>query len=238
VHELTRVALRNKHRIRIIRNIEKGIIRHCGIEPYEVVLIRPGSLPKTTSGKVQRSRARELYLSGQLSVVERSVLNAAIARRVLPLLIYFQSRMWNLICCVLADLLNVEKVGVDDNFFELGGHSLLAVQLISRLRQTLGREIALRELFEFPTVRTLAQQLSRANFVTLAPITRADRDQALPLSWAQQRLWFIDQLAGTGAAYHIPAAVRLQDCWMSLHCRQHWIRLLQDTKYFAQCLRV
>jgi len=113
------------------------------------------------------------------------------------------------LCGVWAKALRIEQVGVRDNFFELGGHSLLAVQVVTRIRQVLGRELPVRALFESPTVPTLARQLSSAVRAEERPMVCADRTQALPLSWAQQRLWFIDQLEGGGAAYHVPAAVRL-----------------------------
>jgi len=109
-------------------------------------------------------------------------------------------------------LLEIEQVGRDDDFFELGGHSLLAVQLIARLRQELNVEVALREFFAQPTPAALARVVSDAGLAVLPPIIPVDRSLPLPLSWAQQRLWFVDQLdhAAAGAAYHIAAGVRLQ----------------------------
>src|SRR6185295_4226989 len=94
-------------------------------------------------------------------------------------------------------ILGVEEIGIDDNFFELGGHSLLATQLLSRVREAFGVEVSVRELFEGPTIRELGtgiEQALKAGAGVAAPIMRADREQELPLSFAQQRLWFIDQL--------------------------------------------
>ncbi|MFZ6658964.1 amino acid adenylation domain-containing protein [Undibacterium sp. TJN19] len=110
---------------------------------------------------------------------------------------------------IWQDLLHVERVGRNDNFFELGGHSLLAVQLMTHIRQGLGREVTLRQLFEYPTVHALSLHLTSARAISIAAIEPADRSQPLLLSWAQQRLWFIDQLDGGGAAYHMPDALRL-----------------------------
>jgi acyl carrier protein len=97
-----------------------------------------------------------------------------------------------------AELLGVEQVGIHDNFFDLGGHSLLATQVISRVRELFNVEIALRQLFETPTVTDLAQSIEIALKETsglLAPrIERVSREELLPLSLAQQRLWFIHQL--------------------------------------------
>ncbi len=108
------------------------------------------------------------------------------------------------------ELLRVERVGRHDNFFELGGHSLLAVQLISHIRAALHVELPLRELFATPSLSALADAVRAAGASTLGRIEIADRSQPLPLSLAQQRLWFLDQLdKAASAAYHMPAALRL-----------------------------
>ncbi|WP_031373871.1 non-ribosomal peptide synthetase [Lysobacter antibioticus] len=111
---------------------------------------------------------------------------------------------------VWQDLLGRERVGRNDHFFELGGHSLIAVQLVTRLRESRGVELSLRDVFARPVLADMAQSLRGARAAALPPILAADRDAPLPLSWAQQRLWFLDQLdSAAGAAYHMPAALRL-----------------------------
>ena len=111
---------------------------------------------------------------------------------------------------IWQELLGVERVGRNDSFFDLGGHSLLAVQLLGRMRRDLGQEIQLRELFDSPTLAGVAGRLQRADEALTTPMERADRKKDLTLSWAQQRLWFLEQLEDLGAAYHIPAVLRLQ----------------------------
>ncbi|MCF5455205.1 non-ribosomal peptide synthetase, partial [Pseudomonas syringae] len=91
-------------------------------------------------------------------------------------------------------LLGLERVGRHDHFFELGGHSLLAVQLVSRLRQRFEVEVALRDVFAEPTLQGLARQVANARLSAQTSLTPVDRNLPLPLSWAQQRLWFLDQL--------------------------------------------
>ncbi|HEX8282851.1 MAG TPA: amino acid adenylation domain-containing protein [Pyrinomonadaceae bacterium] len=115
---------------------------------------------------------------------------------------------------VWGQLLGVERVGAGDNFFSLGGHSLLATQVMSRIRDTFGVEIALRELFEQPTLRALADCVDASRQAAspvgeAPPLVRAARTDALPLSFAQQRLWFLEQLEPGGTAYNIPVALRL-----------------------------
>ncbi|MBV6325446.1 non-ribosomal peptide synthetase [Duganella violaceipulchra] len=110
-----------------------------------------------------------------------------------------------------SELLGLTRVGRHDQFFELGGHSLLAVRLVSRLRQQLGVELPLRALFEQPTLAGLAAAVALAGRASGGAIAGADRGQPLPLSWAQQRLWFLARLDPAGSmAYHMPAALRLR----------------------------
>jgi len=113
---------------------------------------------------------------------------------------------------VWAEVLGVERVGAADNFFDLGGHSLLATQVISRLRSALGIEVPLRAVFESPTVESLAAFLDASAAPTRqgGAIPRVDRGRPMPLSFAQQRLWFIDKLEPGVAAYNIPNALRLE----------------------------
>ncbi|MGJ0490367.1 non-ribosomal peptide synthetase, partial [Methylobacter sp.] len=113
------------------------------------------------------------------------------------------------LAAIWQDILGIERVGRHDHFFELGGHSLLAVQMITRIRQGMGCELALRDLFDYPVLQGLARQLQQSDASTLAPIERADRSQPLPLSFSQQRLWFIAQMEGASEAYHIAGGIRL-----------------------------
>jgi amino acid adenylation domain-containing protein len=113
-----------------------------------------------------------------------------------------------LVCGVFAQVLGVERVGPQDDFFALGGHSLLAVVLIARLRAVLGVEVRIRALFEAPTPAGLAGRIAAAGpgRIPLGPRVRTGR---VPLSFAQQRLWFIAQLEGAAEPYVNVVAVRL-----------------------------
>ncbi|NOK13568.1 amino acid adenylation domain-containing protein, partial [Corallococcus exercitus] len=111
------------------------------------------------------------------------------------------------------ELLGVSQVGIHDDFLELGGHSLLATQAISRIRAAFGVELPLRALFEAPTVAALAQRVEAARAEAspgVPPLKPAARTGPLPLSFAQQRLWFLEQLSPQGSLYNIPSLLKLE----------------------------
>lgn len=115
-----------------------------------------------------------------------------------------------LLAGIWAEVLGVEKVGLDDHFFELGGHSLTATSLVSRLRSALNLEVPVRALFQHPTLGAFADQaLPAASAPALPPIQPAAGDSALPLSFAQERLWLFDRLHPGTSAYNVAEAVRL-----------------------------
>ncbi|MCX7570500.1 amino acid adenylation domain-containing protein, partial [Tumebacillus sp. DT12] len=133
------------------------------------------------------------------------------------------------VAAVFAEVLRLEQVGVHDHFFALGGHSLLATQAVSRLRTAFDTEIPLRWLFEAPRVEDLAARLGQsgqgqATAVPLIPVPRTER---LPLSFAQERLWFFEQLQPGTAAYNIPGAFRLQGRLDLAALQQSFTRLIE-----------
>ncbi|MQA07681.1 MAG: amino acid adenylation domain-containing protein [Pseudonocardiaceae bacterium] len=117
------------------------------------------------------------------------------------------------LCQLFAEILGagqtgVGSVGIDDSFFDLGGHSLLATRLISKARTALSAELAIRDLFEAPTVAELAPRVGETGQAR-TPLVPVPRPAELPLSFAQQRLWLIQSASGTSAAYNFPLVMRL-----------------------------
>jgi amino acid adenylation domain-containing protein/thioester reductase-like protein/non-ribosomal peptide synthase protein (TIGR01720 family) len=155
------------------------------------------SFPLTPSGKVDRRALPAPDL-------ESTLLEKYVAPR---------TPIEELLTQIWAQVLKVEQVGIDDNFFELGGHSLLATQLVSRIRNIFQVELPLYELFTAPTVGELAHiigQLQQENLELSAPplLPRA-KNSDLPMSFAQQRLWFLEQFDQKSVLYNIPTALRL-----------------------------
>ncbi len=115
---------------------------------------------------------------------------------------------------LVRSVLKIADAGVNDNFFELGGHSLLATQMLSRIRDAFGVELPLRDFFENPVLADLALKIEQLRLtdqsLAAPPIEQTDHSSELPLSFAQQRLWFLDQLAPGSANYNIPTVLRLK----------------------------
>jgi amino acid adenylation domain-containing protein len=165
--------------------------------PSAFVLLE--ALPLTITGKVDR---RALPAPG----MDRSSSSAPFVAPRTP--------VEEVVSLIWAELLRVDRVGVHDNFFELGGHSLLATQVISRVRNNLQVEVPVRALFERPTLSGFAYVVesarrSRGGF-QMPPLEPADRAVELPLSFAQQRLWFIDQFEPGNPVYNVALGVRLR----------------------------
>src|SRR6185369_14352836 len=150
--------------------------------------------------------------------------NGKVDRRALPAPEQFEGRnadqvrtavTWyeELLIELWAEVLHVGEVSTDANFFELGGHSLLATQLISRIREAFRVEMPLRALFEEPTVAGLAKRIEKARGQGLeesaGEIERVERTERMPLSFAQQRLWFLNQLEPNSSFYNCPGSIRL-----------------------------
>ncbi|MFF8827904.1 amino acid adenylation domain-containing protein [Streptomyces sp. NPDC015131] len=139
------------------------------------------------------------------------------------------------LCALFAEVLGLPagSVGIDSDFFDLGGHSLLATRLVSRARTALGTELAIRDLFEAPTVAELVARATRSGGAARPALTAGDRPDELPLSHAQQRLWVIQQIECTSAAYNFPLVMRLRGTLD----REAWATALADVTARHEALR-
>ncbi|MFG2803951.1 condensation domain-containing protein, partial [Streptomyces pseudovenezuelae] len=166
--------------------------RHLPDHMIPSVFVELAELPLTTNGKIDRAAlpapdATRKQLTGHVPPSNLAE---------------------ELLAGIWTQVLGVDRVGTTDDFFELGGHSLLATQVVSRVREVFGTEIPLAALFDHPTVQALAALVETAATPTPAPpIGAVSRDEHLPLSFAQQRLWFLDQMEPGSAEYNVPAPV-------------------------------
>jgi amino acid adenylation domain-containing protein len=187
---------------RIADSIRDAIAVTYELPVHRVVLVPPGAVPKTSSGKVQRSLARRLYLDDALEIMARSEPE--------PVRAQAPSEVVDRIRAIMAEVLGLEDVAATDDFFALGGHSLLATQLASRVRELLAVDLPLRAIFESPTPIALAAGV--AAFPAAAPsnpIVQIDRSGRLPLSFSQERMWFLHRLNPQSAAYNVAGAIAL-----------------------------
>jgi len=127
---------------------------------------------------------------------------------------------------IWQELLNLERIGIFDNFFELGGHSLLAMRVVSAIRRELNVELNIRDLFAHSTVALLSAHINSQTKDLLFPAIKAvsPRPEHIPLSFSQERLWFIDRLEGS-IQYHLPAVLRLKGN-LSLEALEHTLQAI------------
>ncbi|MFB2879416.1 SDR family NAD(P)-dependent oxidoreductase [Floridanema aerugineum] len=175
-----------------------GICDRFGIQsPWDSV--HSSELPLTETGVLDREQLIALDRQNARPVQELIAPRTDIEQQV--------AQIWQ-------EILSLAKVGVNDNFFELGGHSLLGTQLVFRLSQTFAIDLSIQSLFEHPTVAKLSAAIEtaihRTQALTASCIQQVSRDEFLPLSFAQQRLWFLDRLEdGKSATYNMPTALYL-----------------------------
>ena len=173
-------------------------------------------LPLNASGKVDRHSLPAPDLAAQ--VRERYVAPSTPTEEVL-------AQIW-------ADVLRLDQVGLQDNFFESGGHSLLATRVMAQVRESFAVELPLRAIFEASTVGALAGRIEQARLgeqgLRLADLRRRAAESVVPLSFAQERLWFLEQLEDLGDAYHIAVGLRLSGdlrvAVLERSVRELWLR--------------
>ncbi|MEO9196819.1 MAG: amino acid adenylation domain-containing protein, partial [Polyangia bacterium] len=179
-----------------VEDVQASLERRLPVHMVPRAFVTMSALPLNASGKVDRKALPAPALTdlvGDAYVAPRTPLEEGLAQ------------IWR-------DLLRVERVGVHDDFFALGGHSLLATQVVSRMRSLLQIELPVGALFEAPTVSRLAERVQGTSTTQGAAtaMVRVSRDAPIVSSFAQSRLWFLDQLEGSSATYNVPVVLRLE----------------------------
>ncbi|MGZ5134066.1 MAG: amino acid adenylation domain-containing protein, partial [Flavitalea sp.] len=160
--------------------------------PSEFITL--GRLPLTSNGKIDRrflSRREDKSVANKLNYEPPA------------------TELEQALASIWKELLGIDRVGIHDDFFELGGHSLLATRAVSAVRRRLNVELTIKDLFTHSTIAGLIEYFASQNRVVLPPIKVEPRTEFIPLSFSQERLWFIDRLEGS-VQYHIPAVLRLK----------------------------
>ncbi|WP_129933703.1 MULTISPECIES: non-ribosomal peptide synthetase [unclassified Pseudomonas] len=192
----------------LIKTLRQVVADACRQAPAVVLLLNPGALPKTSSGKLQRSACRLRMDDGSLDCYARFPEVSEAGTRASA-----GDELQARIAAVWRDILKVEAVAADDHFLLLGGNSIAATQATARLADELGIDLSLRTLFEAPVLADYSKavaQIIADGAAGTAAITTLERAQALPQSLAQNRLWLLWQLEPQSAAYNIPAGLHLR----------------------------
>ncbi len=211
--------------------VREAVVRAVGTDP-QTMRLAAYIVPDPEDFDVDRLRAAlrerlpEYMQPASFTVMEAFPLthNGKVNRRALPEPDFEQhdrpadttaaTPVQELLLSLWRDVLDMENISVNDNFFHIGGHSLLATQLVSRIRDAFDVEIPLRQLFEQPTISFLArlieEEKNSEKGYSLPPLKAMERPADIPLSFAQQRLWFLDQLQPGGTFYNIPAAFTIK----------------------------
>ena len=192
----------------LIKAIRQAVAEACQQAPSVVVLLNPGALPKTSSGKVQRAACAIRHADGSLDSYAQFPGQPGQASEVA-----LESDLQRQIAAIWCEQLQLAHVAGDDHFFLLGGNSITATQVVARLRESLGLELSLRLLFEAPTLAAFATavaQLQQDGGVAQGAIHVLSRQEDLPQSLAQNRLWITWQLDPHSSAYTIPGALHLR----------------------------
>ena len=191
--------------IPIVNSLKRVINEKIGIEVAHVIQVK--NIPKTTSGKVQRYKLRDSFMRGEFELVKHEIERLLLENFEKREYIQPNSNTEKELAQIWSDVLNIKQVGIRDDFFALGGNSLHITQTISRIRDSFGIELEQGEIFESPDIEQLAKKLELYNKnqqgrFELIKRTSVGKNR-LPLSFAQQRLWFLDGLNSESPQYNL-----------------------------------
>ncbi len=238
--EIGRSVQKNVPAEQLITAIRQAVAEAYQEAPRAVILLNPGALPKTSSGKLQRSACRSDLLDGSLNSYAQFPAHTALSRgahstpyeNAAP--VGCAARTTNAlhaqIAAIWAEHLHVPSVADNDNFFLLGGNSITAAQVMAQLREQLGVSLELRHLFETRDLAGFSQQIAEQiekGATAEGSMPRLARNQNLPQSPAQNRLWFLWQLDPSSAAYNIPGGLHLRGELDDHALRASFARLIQ-----------
>ncbi len=195
-----------------ITSIRQAIARYHDLQVHGILLLKYGSIPRTSSGKIRRHACRDGYLQGSLKALVTWNVDEQLLTESTP---YEPPRTETerTLAALCSEVFGAARIGVHDNFFELGGDSLTITQLASRVQEHFEKEIPLSDFFEILTIAELAAVVERQPTTPESerpPIPLCEKNRPLPLSFAQQRVWFFEQLEPGNTAYNLSLNFRLK----------------------------
>jgi amino acid adenylation domain-containing protein len=202
-----------------LRAYLSGVLPEYMIPSYFVQLPK---LPLTPNGKIDRKVLPKPDVNIQIGVVYEAPRN----------------EMERQLAVLWQEVLGVEKVGIDDNFFELGGHSLKATMLVGRIHKQFKAEIALQQVFQFPTIATLAAYLAKSSGSAYASISPALQQEYYSMSAAQKRLYFLQQITPAGISYNLPGAFIVEGNLNRDRLRRTLLKLIQRHEAFRTSFEI
>ncbi|MDF0668409.1 MAG: amino acid adenylation domain-containing protein [Nitrospira sp.] len=198
----------------VASEISRAVTEHHEIQVHAVVLIKPGTLPKTSSGKVQRHLCRTRFLGQELEGIRTRFQERRTEDRTKDAAVDFDDDVMETVAKIWAQVLDRTHIGPHDNFFELGGDSLRGIQVLAKVRAAYAVDLPLESLFDAPTVAGMAALIKREHRSVPAVSRRLQksvtRQAVMPLSFSQERFWFLDQLSPGSAFNNIPVALRIK----------------------------
>ena len=197
--------------------IKTAIFEQFEVLLEDIIFLRAARLNKTSSGKIQRSLVKKRYLSDDIEFLysgskgpsdgnetkDHSPLSAEKA-------LSSTTKLEAQLCDLWQDILGIESIGVEENFLMLGGHSLMAARLISQIRKQFNVDVKIKTFFTAPTIRELAKVINQSASTRIPKIIPVTTEESLPLSFAQQRLWLIDQIDQQKSQYNMCKGIRIE----------------------------
>lgn len=221
VQEVNRTAMRQLDPMEIYSAILASIAQEYQLSVYAIFLLKPTQLEKTTSGKIQRQLCKNNYLNNTIDALDTFIQSDSNARLdyVPP-----QADDEHLLANILCEELGIAQVGVNDNFFSMGGNSIALTRTLLKANQALQLELPIATIFTNPSISQLLNFIAsvKSGEIKLEPrgefrsIPKINKDNPAPLSFAQQRLWFLWKLEGANASYNESHLFRIKG---DLNCR-------------------
>ncbi|MCF6437464.1 non-ribosomal peptide synthetase [Pseudoalteromonas sp. MMG022] len=190
--------------------IKAAIFEHFEVVLEDILFLKAGRINRTSSGKIQRSLSKKRYLANDIEYLYSAVhpdtegQQAQVSEKAVTV-----SETEAALCTLWQKTFGLDSISVEDNFLNLGGHSLLAATLVAEIQQTWRVDVSIRDLFSANTIRKLAQVIENASACELTTIQSSNQTTSLLPSYAQERMWLVNQIESNNAHYNLSFSIEL-----------------------------